>query len=135
MTRSPSWISWIGLPAVEGSDPRAGFAGCCFQMAGIVREDLGLPWPRHRMPEWYRRAWSGDWEFLRNEWELYTYPCKIQPGAITFMDRKRDDMAFGVGVLVDERTMLTTTPESGVIAVPRLLWESWEFRDVREVAP
>lgn len=124
------WITWIGLPAIEGADPRAGVGGCCFRMAGLVRKELGMHWPDDKMDQWYEMAFQRRWEELLTEWRTYTKLSTATPGAISLIDRGLSDMSFGVGVLANPRVLLTTIPRSGVVAVPRSVWRTWTFYEV-----
>jgi hypothetical protein len=125
-----TWIPWIGLPLIHGADPRAGVGACCFRMAGVVRQELGLPWPEERMAAWYDRAEADDWEALRADWKALTEPIESPtPGSITQLDKP--DGAFGLGVLVTPTTMLTVIPTAGVVSVPRSVWKNWKWREVK----
>lgn len=126
---SEFWVPWIGMPFIEGADPRAGVGACCFRMAQAIREELALPWPRARMAEWYDRAAAGDWAALREDWSASTVACPRLPGAIILLDREPPPGAFGVGTLVSDRMMLTCLHSKGVVAVPRSVWKDWEFRE------
>jgi hypothetical protein len=123
------WLPWIGLPLVIGADPRAGAGCCCFRMAGVVRQELGLSWPEERMSDWYDRADSRDWEGLRADWDALTEVVdRPAPGSITRCDHP--DGGFGLGVLVTPSMMLTVVPTAGVVAVPQSVWKRWTWREV-----
>jgi hypothetical protein len=51
------------------------------------------------------------------------------PGTITMLDREPPPGAFGLAVLVDDRTALTALHGRGVVAIPRVLWAAWEWRE------
>jgi len=126
---SEFWLPWIGLLQLDGADPRAGVGGCCFRMAQAVREELGLPWPAERMSGWYDRAEQGDWAGLRDDWFCSTVICTPLPGTVSLLDREPPPGAFGIAVLVDDRTALTALHGKGVVAIPRALWAPWEWRE------
>ena len=127
---SEFWLPWIGLPQIDGADPRAGVGGCCFRIAQVVREEMGLYWPDDMMDLWYNMAEHGCWKELRDDWEEMTCPSEPHPGAIVLLDREPPPGAFGLGVLVDDRTLLTALHGKGVVAVPRSVWKGWSFREV-----
>lgn len=111
------WSRWVGLPWALGADPRDGRAACCFRTAQAIREELGLPWPADRMEHWYSDASAGAWEGLRWDWEDMTRPIeKPEVGALIRFDNPDD--TFGVGVLPDERTLITVRHRGRLIAGP-----------------
>jgi len=102
---------------VLGADPRDGRAACCFTTAQAAREALGMPWPAHLMPEWYHLARAGRWGALRHDWSTMTEPIeKPETGALIRFDNPDD--SFGVGVLPDERTLITVRHHGRLIAGP-----------------
>jgi hypothetical protein len=127
---SEFWLPWIGLPQIDGADPRAGVGGCCFRMTQVVREEMGLYWPGDRMADWYGMAEEGRWDLLRDAWEEMTFATDPHPGAFCLLDREPPPGAFGLGVLVDDRRLLTAIHRRGVVSVPRSVWKDWSFREV-----
>lgn len=112
------WRKWTGLPWQLGADPRDGRAACCFKTAQAVREELGMPWPADRMSHWYLDARHGAWPGLRWDWQEMTEPIeKPEAGALIRFDNNNDD-SFGVGVLPDERTLITVRHYGRLIAGP-----------------
>ena len=111
------WRKWSGLPWGLGADPRDGRAACCFRTAQATREELGLPWPAELMKGWYAAAHSGDWDLLRRDWHSLTEPIeKPEAGALIRFDR--GDGSFGIGVLPDERTLITVRHYGRLIVGP-----------------
>lgn len=111
------WRNWVGLPWELGADPRGGQAACCFATAQAARECLGMPWPAHLMPEWYRLARAGRWERLRLDWAAMTQPIrKPEIGALIRFDNNDD--SFGVGVLASEGTFITVRHHGRLVAGP-----------------
>ena len=111
------WRKWSGLPWGLGADPRQGRAACCFRTAQATREELGLPWPAELMKGWYAAAHSGAWDDLRRDWHGLTEPIeKPEAGALIRFDRGDD--SFGVGVLPDERTLITVRHYGRLIVGP-----------------
>lgn len=111
------WHDWIGLPWQLGADPREGRAACCFRTAQAVREGLGLDWPAHRMTSWYSSARWGDWGALRLAWRKMTESIeKPETGALVLFDN--GSSGFGVGVLPNERTLITVRHQGRLLAGP-----------------
>lgn len=111
------WRKWVGLPWSLGADPRDGRAACCFRTAQAVREELGLSWPADRMERWYAAARRGAWRELREDWDGMTDPIKEpQTGALIRFDH--GDGGFGIGVLPDERTLITVRHHGRLIVGP-----------------
>ena len=111
------WRKWPGLPWRLGADPRDGRAACCFRTAQAVREELGLPWPAERMEPWYRDAARGHWRELHEDWAELTEPIE-QPEAGALIRFDRGDATFGIGVLPDERTLITVRHYGRLIVGP-----------------
>jgi len=111
------WTPWVGLPWELGADPRLGRAACCFKTAQAVREALGLPWPASQTELWYAEAQLGAWDGLRRDWDELAAPTDCpQPGTLIRFDNL--DGSFGVGVLPDERTLVTVRHRGRLIAGP-----------------
>lgn len=111
------WRKWVGLPWRLGADPRGGQGACCFRTAQAVREELGMPWPADRMEHWYSDAQLGAWPGLRCDWDELAAPIEQpEPGALIRFDH--GDSSFGVGVLPDERTLITVRHYGRLIVGP-----------------
>lgn len=111
------WVDWVGLPWAMEADPRDGQAACCFKTAQAVREGLGLAWPRYRMAQWYSSARRNDWDSLRRDWLRLVEPIdKLEPGALVRFDQPSG--SFGVGVLPNERTLITVRHQGRLLAGP-----------------
>lgn len=108
----------MGLPWELGADPRSKRAACCFRTAQAVRETLGMPWPASRMSEWYRLARRGDWEALAIDWDLWAEPIK-KPETGALIRFWNPSGGIGVGVMPNERTVITVRHLGRLIAGPR----------------
>ena len=111
------WRNWPGLPWAIGADPRDGKAACCFRTAQATCEELGIPWPADRMEHWYASALGGNWANLRRDWSSLTVPIeKPEAGALVRFDH--GDGGFGVGVLPDEKTLITVRHYGRLVVGP-----------------
>lgn len=131
---SAVWSPWIGLPSRWGADPRKDGAACCFRLTEIVRTILNLPWPHERMEGWYHLARGGQWSALHFDYGFLTTPAEDRlPGSFRRIASPGAPVngAFGLGVIVDERYMLTVLEGRGMVAVPRSAWRRWQFEDYR----
>jgi hypothetical protein len=76
-----------------------------------------MPWPADQMGAWYSAARRGDWPELRRTWEDMTFPIE-QPEAGALIRFDHGDGGFGVGVLPDERTLITVRHHGRLIVGP-----------------
>lgn len=69
------------------------------------------------MERWYRDAARGHWDDLRRDWHGLTEPIgRPEAGALIRFDRGDD--SFGIGVLPDERTLITVRHYGRLIIGP-----------------
>ena len=69
------------------------------------------------MEHWYASALGGGWASLRHDWSDLTAPIEQpEPGALIRFDH--GDGSFGIGVLPDEKTLITVRHYGRLVVGP-----------------
>lgn len=127
-TEFTDWRRWIGLPHQLGADPRDGKGCCCLKLSQIVLEAAGYEPPRIN-DQWYELGQQKRWDdaarlFL--EHVIETDPWR-QWSIVPFWSPEM----FGIGVVVQDRMVLTSHHTRGACVIPARALRSPEFFALR----
>ena len=118
------WRQWIGLPHELGADPRQGKGCCCLKLSQIVLEAVGQKPPQINS-QWYELSLQQRWDEAAKL--FLSYVIETDPWRQWSIVPFWSPQMFGIGLVVQDRMVLTSLHTRGACVIPARALRSPDF--------